>query len=248
MRSIIYLLLLVSTTALAQTNIEKTVAVPPGNTLVMVFDYPELIQVKTWDKKEVLIRGSVSINRGENDDAFELTSKNEGKETVITSGIKDKENLPQRILIKKGDEEFYFKANDWNDPEVQKFLDENGREYNYMSNGVIKEITLEIFVPKGMQTRIEAKYGLVEVKDFNAPLTVDAKYGGVDATISSANTGELFARTQYGEIYSNLDIKLASDWDGTRTPPNKWTEVGTKFGSGPKYSLESKYGKVYLRK
>lgn len=248
MRSIIYLLLLVSTTALAQTNIEKTVAVPPGNTLVMVFDYPELIQVKTWDKKEVLIRGSVSINRGENDDAFELTSKNEGKETVITSGIKDKENLPQRILIKKGDEEFYFKANDWNDPEVQKFLDENGREYVYMSNGIIKEIKLEVFVPRGMQTRIEAKYGLVEIKDFNAPLVVDAKYGGVDATISSANTGELFARTQYGEIYSNLDIKLASDWDGTRTPPNKWTEVGTKFGSGPKYSLESKYGKVYLRK
>lgn len=248
MRSIIYLLLLVSTTAWAQTNIEKTVAVPPGNTLVMVFDYPELIQVKTWDKKEVLIRGSVSINRGENDDAFELTSKNEGKETVITSGIKDKENLPQRILIKKGDEEFYFKANDWNDPEVQKFLDENGREYVYMSNGIIKEIKLEVFVPRGMQTRIEAKYGLVEIKDFNAPLVVDAKYGGVDATISSANTGELFARTQYGEIYSNLDIKLASDWDGTRTPPNKWTEVGTKFGSGPKYSLESKYGKVYLRK
>jgi hypothetical protein len=116
-----------------------------------------------------------------------------------------------------------------------------------MSNGVIKEIQLEIFVPKGMQTRIEAKYGLVEIKDFNAPLVVDAKYGGVDATISSANTGELFARTQYGEIYSNLDMKLAADWDGS-IQKNKWTEVGAKIGTGPKYSLESKYGKVYLRK
>jgi hypothetical protein len=247
MRAILYMLLFVSAGTLAQTNIEKTVAIPKGNTLVMVFDYPELIKIKTWDKQEVLIKGSVSINRGENDDAFELITKNDGKETIVTSSIKDKENLPQRILIRKGDEEFYFKVKSWQDPEIQKFLDENGRQYTYMSNGVIKEIQLEIFVPKGMQTRIEAKYGLVEIKDFNAPLVVDAKYGGVDATISSANTGELFARTQYGEIYSNLDMKLAADWDGS-IQKNKWTEVGAKIGTGPKYSLESKYGKVYLRK
>jgi hypothetical protein len=79
MRAILYMLLFVSAGTLAQTNIEKTVAIPKGNTLVMVFDYPELIKIKTWDKQEVLIKGSVSINRGENDDAFELITKNDGK-------------------------------------------------------------------------------------------------------------------------------------------------------------------------
>lgn len=230
----------------SQTKVEKTIPVRSGQKLELKFDYPELIKVQTWDKNEVLIKGSVSINRGENDNAFDLEIKNEGNMITVTSVLKDKENIPQRLVIKKGDEEYFFKAKDYNDPEVQKFLEENGREYTYMSNGIIKEIELEIFVPKGMESRIEAKYGLVEVKGFDAPLTVDAKYGGVDATITARSTGELIARTRYGEILSNLDVKF--DSDPLDAGHDKWTEIHAKPGSGPRYALESKYGKVYLRK
>jgi hypothetical protein len=163
----------------------------------------------------------------------------------ITSEIKDIKNLPHRTVIKKGEQEFYFKTGDINDPAVQRFIEENGG-YTYVSNGVIQDITLEIYVPRGTECRIEAKYGLVEITDFNAPLIVDATYGGVDATITPAATGELVARTQFGEILTNLDAKFKSASD--MTSHDHWTEIETKFGQGPNYDIESKFGKVYLRK
>lgn len=234
-------------TSFGQTKIEKSVPVQAGQKLQMNFDYPELIKIQTWDRKEVLIKGEVSINKGENDDAFDLQTQTNGGVVSITSIIKDKENLPKRIVIKKGDVEYVFKGDNYKDPEVQKFLKEQGGDYNYMSSGIIKEITLEIFVPKGMETTLEAKYGLIEVKGFEAPLTIDAKYGGIDATINSKSTGELIARTHYGEILTNLELTFDTGRKTSDTHP-KWTEVSVKPGTGPKFVLESKYGKVYLRK
>ena len=125
-------------------------------------------------------------------------------------------------------------------------MDENGHDYTYMSNGIIHEITLEVFVPAGVSCRINAKYGLLEITDFNAPLVANAPYGGIDATIASNQTGILTARTKFGEILTNLDSKFkSSDVEGGH---DHWTEINTDFGHGSSYELESKFGKVYLRK
>jgi hypothetical protein len=215
----------------------------------MDFEFPELIKLQTWDKNEILIKGDVSINNGENDDAFELIVNQAGNKIEVSTNLKDKENIPHRIVIKKGDTEYFFKAKDTNDPEVQKFLEDNGRQYTYMSNGIIKEITLEIFVPKGMETIVESKFGLVEVKNFQAPLKVSSKFGGVDASITERSTGELTARTEFGEILTNLDVKFNTD---KKIPDNhhhdRLTVISAKPGTGPTYEFESKFGKVYLRK
>lgn len=245
-RLLLFSFLVCGLTSFAQTKIEKSVPVQSGQKLVLNFDYPE-VTLQTWEKSEVLVKGTVSINHGENDNAFELEVSPSPGEVTITSILKEKENIPQRIVIKKGDREYFFKAKDYNDPVVQKFLEENGREYSYMSNGIIREIKLEVFVPKKMETSVVAKYGLVEVKNFEAPLTVDAKYGGVDASILAAATGQLVARTQYGEILTNLDIKF-DQAPFTEKRSNHWTEISAKPGNGPRYNIESKYGNVYLRK
>jgi hypothetical protein len=232
--------------AQAQTKIEKSIAAKPGQKLSLNFEDPKLIKLHTWDKNEIEVKGSVRINKGENDEAFQLDISQADNTVSITSILKDKENIPRRIVIKKGETEYYFKAKDNNDPAVQKFLDENGRDYTYMSHGIIKEIELEIFIPKGMDTHIESKFGLIEVTDFQAPLVANSKFGGIDASIVKNSTGELTARTQFGEILSNLDVKF----DNNREAGNDkhWTIVSAKPGAGPRYDLESKFGKVYLRK
>jgi hypothetical protein len=239
-------LLACSLVVFAQTKIEKTFPVLGIQKVELAFEFPELIQIHTWDKKEVLVKGSVSINRGEHDNAFQLTSKVDGSTLQVSSEIKDKENIPRRTIIKKGEQEYFFRAPDASAPEVQKFLEENGRDYVYMSNGIIQEISLEIFLPKGMTCRVDAKFGLVEITDFNAPLTVNAPFGGIDATIVSTATGELTARTKFGEILTNLDTNFKSS--GTEEKHDHWTEIMATFGNGPKFDLESKFGKVYLRK
>lgn len=230
----------------AQTKVDKTVPIKSSQKLVLNFDYPE-VKLQTWDKNEVSIRGTASINHGEHDSAFGLETSNSSSEVTITSQLKNKESIPKRIVIKKGDQEFFFKTDNFRSPEVQKFLEENGRDYSYQSHGIIQEIKLIVFVPRNIETVVHSKYGIVEVSDFDGPLAVDSKYGGVDVSIVAASTGQLTARSQYGEILSNLDTRFDQQPTGEKGD-KRWTEVSAKLGKGPRYDFESKYGNVYLRK
>lgn len=235
----ILLLSLVTGALAAQTPVTKSFATTTGQKIVFRFDFPELIKVSTWEKNEILITGKVSINGGENDDAFEITEAASGNTMTVEGRIKNLKQLPHRFTINNGQEKITFKTLD----DFEKYKQEHGRTYKYTSNGVDIDITLEIRVPRNMETKIEATYGMVEVKDFTGPLTVDAIYGGVDVTLQTKTTGELIAETGFGQIYSNLDLKFnGGEFEDFHT------QISVKPGSGPRYSFESKYGNVYLRK
>ena len=99
-----------SLVVIAQTKVEKTFALQNAKQIELSFDYPELIRLHTWNKNEILVKGSVSINKGENDDAFQLLSETKGNSILIRSEIRDRENLPKHTVIKKGDKEYFFKS------------------------------------------------------------------------------------------------------------------------------------------
>jgi len=225
--------------AKAQTPINKIFPVSAGQKLVVHFDYPELIKVTTWDKNEIAVGGTVSINSGENDDAFELQQSVSNNTVYIDGSIRNLKSLPQRITISRDGQKIMFKTK----ADYKEYVSKNGGDYNHMSWGVDMDIIIEIKVPRNMETRVESVYGMVEVKDFTGPLTVDATYGGVDAALQEITTGELIAETNYGQIYTNLNLKFNSTEDR-----DFHTYVTAKPGKGPRYSFESKYGNVYLRK
>jgi hypothetical protein len=218
------------------------IPIQPGQKIVMHFDYPELVRVSTWEKNEISVQGSVSINGGENDDAFEITSSPSNNIITIKNEIKNLKSLPHRITIYDGAQKIVFR----NEAEYKKYKQESGvTQHNRVSHGVEMDIILEIKVPRNFETRIESVYGMVEVKDFAGPLTVDATYGGVDAALSEKATGEITAETNHGEIYSNLDVKFK----GESTKQGDFhTFVSAQPGNGPRYYFDSKYGNVYLRK
>lgn len=234
-------LLLVSLNSLAQTAINKSVPVSPGQQITMHFDYPEIVRVSTWDKNEISIQGSVQINGGESDEEFVLESSTAGNLITVESKINGLKSLPQRVTVMQGGKKMVFKTK----AEYRKYCDEHGEDFSFMSTGVDMDITLEIKVPQNVETRVESVYGMVEVKLFNGPLTVDATYGGVDAALPEKTTGELTAETNYGQIYSNLDVKFNHE---NFREENFHTYVSAKPGNGPRFSFESKYGNVYLRK
>ncbi|NBW39043.1 MAG: hypothetical protein EBR30_29310, partial [Cytophagia bacterium] len=131
-------------------------------------------------------------------------------------------------------------------PMVQQLMAEKGKNYRYINNSVIVEIHLEIFIPKNKITTIDAKYGMVELLACQAPLTVNAPFGGVDVTVPTQGLKSLSARTKFGEIFSNLSQKpIGSDF-----PDNfdNWTVVRYELGTGNAWAIESQFGKVYLRK
>ena len=225
----------------AQTMIDRTLPVKPGQTIDMRFDYPELIRVTTWERNEISITGSVSINGGEHDDAFILEGSSDGAVIKIRSEIKNLKHLPHRIVVTEGEKKIMFR----NKAELEKYQEANGKDYNSISWGPEIDIRLEIKVPRDIQTNITSVYGFVEVVDFAGPLAVEATYGGVDAALVEQRVGELTAETGFGQIYTNLDLKFS---DEQRKSRDFYTFVSAKRGSGPRYSFESKYGNVYLRK
>ncbi len=233
------LLTLFTGVLLAQTPVNKTYPVTAGQKISFRFDYPELVKITTWDQNEIAIVGSVSINSGESDDAFELLQSNSGNTIYIENKINNLKNLPKRITVNRGNEKLTFKSEE----DYRKYCKEMGSNFNVKSWGVDMDILLEIKVPRNMETKLECVYGLAEVKNFSGPLSVEATYGGVDVSVQEKATGELTAETSYGQIYSNLDLKFTgSEFKDFHTV------VSAKPGTGPKYSFESKYGNVYLRK
>jgi hypothetical protein len=225
----------------AQTKLSETIPVQSGQKISMHFDYPELVRVSTWDRNEISVQGTVSINNGENDDAFVFEKSVNGNIVDLRSFIKGIKSLPQRITIVRDGQKIMFKDK----AELKKYQQEHGTGYNTMSWGPDIDIHLEIKVPKNIETRIESVYGMVEIVDFSGPLTVEATYGGVDAALTERAAGEIIAETNYGEIYSNLDVKFSGEEFNNR---DFHTYVSARPGSGPRYSFESKYGNVYIRK
>jgi hypothetical protein len=226
--------------ATAQTAINKTIPVTKGQTIRFKFDYPSPVKISTWDKNEIQITGSVSINNGESDDHFELIVSTAGNSVYVRNEIKDMDRIPHRITINDGESKITFK----NEAEWKKYQEQHGRSNN-VNMGVDMEIEIEIKVPKNIDTDLECVYGIVEVKEFTGSLSVQATYGGVDASLVEKNVGELVAETNYGNIYSNLDLNVNGD---NMKEEDFHTLVRATPGSGPKYRFESPYGNVYLRK
>ena len=223
----------------AQTPVNKVYPVTAGQKISLRFDYPELVKISTWDKNEISITGTVSINGGENDDAFELFQSTSGNMIYIENKIRNLKELPHRITVTNNGEKITFKTK----ADYQKYCEEHGRNFNQRSEGVDMDILLEVKVPRNIEAKLESVYGVVEVKNYTGPLTVEATYGGVDVTVQEKTMGELRAETNYGQIYSNLNLKFSgSEFKDFHT------QVSAKLGSGPRYSFESKYGNVYLRK
>ena len=127
--------------------------------------------------------------------------------------------------------------------DYKKYADEHGRDYNTMNWGTEMNIFLVIKVPKNVETKVLSTYGTIEIKDFTGPLVAESTYGGVDAALTEKLIGDLKAETNYGQIYTNFDFKFSgNEFDDFHTV------VNAKPGNGPRYSFESKYGNVYLRK
>ncbi len=226
---------LLSLSLAAQTTV-KTYPVKAGQTVTLKFDYP-VVRASTWEKNEVQVTAFVNINDHENDSAFSLTAATTADALVISNEIKGLDKLPRRYTIIQNGKKMMFRSKE----EYQQALKTGTRERSYEGTDI--DIVVEVKLPVQSNIVIKSVYGIVEMTNFNAPADVDATYGGIDATITAASVGRLKATTSYGQIYSNLDMKITD-----HTERDFFNSITAEPGKGPSYSLTSTYGKIYLRK
>lgn len=221
---------------IAQATIRKSYPTSPGQAITLKFDYP-VVRVSTWDKNEVSVTAHVDINDHENDSAFLILSETIGGGLHISDRIKDMDKLPRRYTIVRNGQKIVYRSK----KEYKQASEGGNIERSYEGTDI--DIVVEVKVPSQSAVDIQAVYGIVEMVDFHAPVTVDATYGGIDATINTASTGKLKATTSYGEIYTNLDMKITD-----HTEHDFYNSITAEPGTGPSYNLTSTYGKIYLRK
>lgn len=225
--------------ASAQTILNKSYPVKEGQCIDLKFDYPQNIVVSSWDKNEVSIQASVTINNGTGDSLFVL-EEGDNKECISIRNKKMNFNqLSSSYTLVTKDQVKTFS----NKEALKDYT-----QHNNLSNPAITsennlEIRLEIKVPASVFVNLKSVYGMVELKDFSSPAKIKAMYGGIDASLSEGRTGALSVESNFGEIYSNLSLNITDKKEG-----NFHTVIKAKMGTGSSLSLESSYGNIYLRK
>ena len=220
----------------AQTILTKSYSVSPGQQVNLKFEYP-VVKVSTWENNEVSVIARVNINDHENDSAFTLEEKTVSGTLVISDRIRDMDKLPRRYTVVRNGKKMVFRSKE------QYLQESKGGSVERSYEGLDIDIVVEIKVPVRSSVDIKSTYGIVELTNFNTAVTVDATYGGIDAALATARTGKLKATTNYGKIYSNLELKLTD-----HTERDFYNSITAEPGTGPAYSFTSTYGKIYLRK
>lgn len=222
----------------------KSFSVKESDKITLEFKYPELVQIKTWDKNEVQIKATLYINDGKDNDSFELTSEANRDGLTVSSQIKS---------IDKFKNTSYYIGRDSNDEENEDvMIPRNGTSIRIGNgkpgshNGVRISVVLEVIVPKNAELLVNAQYGMVEVIDLPKTLNIQAKYGGADIALSEASVESLWAATSWGQIYSNLSQEMTI---GGNDMLGKEMTARIERGSGKKMiKVDSEYGNVFLRK
>ncbi len=244
-----YLLMLLTIASLgvaAQNNIEKTIATRANQKVIMNFKYPKLITYKLWDQNQIKIEAFVEINLGRNNEAFDITMEEKDGNIYINSEIKDYDKLPRNVIVKLGDREYMFEGAGWDNPELQKFLDENkGEKISWISNGVNTNVKLNISIPRNIVLDVEARHGLIEFQDMPTNVSAASRHGGIDISVPTSSQYNFELNTRHGEVFTNLNLDVTNDPDYRS---HKWTMVVAKYnGGGPKAYFESRHGNIYLR-
>lgn len=237
--------------AVAQRKFEKSYPLPASRKLNLNFQELSTVKVTPWDKNEVSVQVSVSINNGENDNAFDIKADESNNTLTLETILINPESIPRKSFITTRDGTRYFVKNpDWNSKEVQEFLALHGNEdVSFVGSGIIKDIFINVFVPKNADLSVYTKNGDIEIVNFVGPLTANSKNGAVDLSVPQNQKATLELRTRHGEIFTNLPLEQDRSTDTENYRSDKWNVISGKLnGGGALINLESKNGSIYLRK
>lgn len=231
----------------AQLKLEQRIDIDSNQPFKMQFDEASLVHISSWNERYIFIEATININGNMNNDAYKLVETSDQKLKAIRGYIDGKEDLPQMIRIKRGDEIYTFQTDDYNNPEIQEFYAKYGQQgIGWVSHGVHWDITLDVKVPTGSNMQVLSKHGIIELVKVTGQVQATSKHGGIDVTVDSNVPSTIDAQTKWGSIYSNvnldLDYRLSSEHD--------WNHVVGYINGGKEnnFVLEAKHANIYLRK
>ena len=229
--------------ASAQRIVEKNVPVVSGQDIELEFNYAELIKVTKWDKNEIYVKASVSINCDEDNDIFKLEVENKADNIRISSDYGDLKKITKKYILKEDkDGNTYINGRTLS---INTFYEVNVPEdVELYINSISGNVEIDDYSSGVL--RIKLISGDIDIKKIEGPLYAKSISGFVDLSLGSDQKVDLRMKTVTGEIYTNLDIDF--DKIGTNMGVVGSKVAGTINGGGKEIELESVSGDIYLRK
>ena len=213
----------------AQKIIDKKLSWSKDQLVNLNLKFGDSIRVRYWDKQEVSIRMSVSINSGKLNDAFLVTSSSSSDELILKTDFDEK-------MLKQG------KKEDCPKDKSSSIKNENGDGERYY---VCSEISYQVFLPREARLKLESINGNIDIEGASTAVFAKTISGYVDMTWPKTKGANLAMQTITGEVYSDLKIDFKNK---EKNPIVGYLLKGALNGGGPEVHLESISNNVYLRK
>lgn len=212
----------------AQKIITKSLPVTAGQAVHLNLKFGDAIRVRYWDKPDVSVRISVTINNGKLDDALTV------KTTSTPQAVSLLTDLDQSMLQQgKGD--------DCPDKKSIRQTRHTGDSYSVCST-----IHYEVVLPHNTALQVETIDANIDIQGATGPVWAKSISGFVDMSWPGSTGATVVMKTVTGEVYSDLAIKFTGD--RPKNPIVGYSLEGTLLSGGPQVRLESISNNVFLRK
>ncbi|MEM6524256.1 MAG: DUF4097 family beta strand repeat-containing protein [Bacteroidota bacterium] len=223
-----------------------------------VIEFREImeIEVEGYDGNEVILGTSSD---------YKIPERAKGLRPVNGMGLKDNTGVGLAVEDESSDHKVIYQVSRNSDAKY-KVKVPKGVIVKYINSSIHGED----FLAKNISNEIEVKThgGNIKLQDVTGPLSANSVHGDIEVTFTSVNQklpvsvasvhgdvdvavpggtdADLSIKTSWGEVYSDLDIKVERH-DGMKVYGAKKIE-GKLNAGGVDMAISSTHGNVYLRK
>jgi len=230
MKHIIFIILLslLSFQLFAQKIMDKKLPYTSGQLVNLNLRFGDSIQVRYWEKAEVSVEISGSINNGKLNDALTVTTGSTQNELSL------KTDFDQKMLLEG-------KAEDCPGNKNYSFSEKDGKRYY-----VCSKISYKVFLPRKAKLQLETITANIAIEGATEAVFAKTISGFVDISWPRSSGANLAMKTVTGEVYTDFDVDFKNKKQ--KNPIVGYPLEGAVNGGGPEIRLESVSNNVYLRK
>jgi len=216
-------------TVFAQKVVEKTLPAAANQEVDLQLKFGNNIKITAWDKPEVYVKVTYTINSGRLNDALLLNF------TSGPDGPKVNVDLDHELL-KTG------RAEDCPDSHNGR----NRSSYNGKDYFTCSQIDYEIRVPRTNSLVVNTINGDIELRGLTGPVNAKSISGFVDMSWPDKKGASVSFKTITGEVYSDMNIAFTNKQK--EIPMVGYQLKGNINGGGSRVKLETISNNVYFRK
>ncbi len=222
---VLAILMSFSHVVLSQKVIEKTYPVSNSDEISLDFKFADDINISTWDKNEVYVKATISINDNQDNDRFSLNQKQRSTGIKIESEIENMSDLHRHKRIIKEEDK--------------------GRTIIYDCS-IEMDLFFEVKIPKNHKLEVETISGDIIIKGVQARMDINTISGFIDLSLPPNYNADLELSTITGGMYSDFDFNTEKTDGYYHYGKNEISKQLNKGGT--RIFLETISGDIYIRK